>query len=67
MGKNTNTTPAPANKGGNGKPEFKPTFIPYNTMDEREKGIFKQGAATANNSIKERLGLKKPREDKPKS
>ena len=40
---------------------FKPTFVKYSTMNEREKSIFKQGATTANNNIKEKLGLKKPR------
>ena len=46
------------------KSEFKQTFVKYDTMNEREKGIFKQGAITANNNVKERLGLKKPRDQK---
>ena len=50
MGKNYN------NSGG-----FQKTFVKYADMNEREKGIFKQGATTANNNVKERLGLKKPR------
>jgi hypothetical protein len=48
-------------KQAKGNDTFKPTFVKYDTMTEREKGIFKQGATTANNSIKEKLGLKKPR------
>ena len=47
------------------KSDFKPTFISYkNDMNEREQAIFRQGATTANNNIKERLGLKKPRDKK---
>jgi hypothetical protein len=46
------------------KDEFQPTFVKYKELNDREKSIFRQGATTANNSIKERLGLKKPREKK---
>jgi len=42
--------------------DFTPTFVKYDTMSDREKAIFRQGATTANNSVKERLGLKKPRD-----
>lgn len=56
------------NSGGNGGGNrgnsggFVPTFRYYADMDEGEQAAFKQGATTANNNIKERLGLKKPRE-----
>ncbi|MCL2228860.1 MAG: hypothetical protein FWC00_03460 [Firmicutes bacterium] len=43
--------------------DFTPTFIRYDDMSPREQGIFRQGATTANNSVKERLGLRKPIED----
>jgi hypothetical protein len=46
------------------KGTFKKTFVKYNTMTEREQNIFKQGATTSTNNIKERLGLKKPRDKK---
>ena len=58
MGKNT-TKPAPASGGGN-KP-FTPTFRKYADMTQGEKDAFRQGATTANNGVKERLGLKKPK------
>ena len=41
--------------------DFKPTFKKYSAMSKSEQEAFKQGATTANNSIKERLGLKKPK------
>jgi len=41
---------------------FTPTFVKYKSMTEREQAIFRQGATTANNSVKEKLGLKKPRD-----
>jgi len=50
-------------KSAEKKTEKQP-FIKYSTMNDREKGIFRQGATTANNNVKERLGLKKPREEK---
>ena len=43
--------------GGN----FKPTFIKYKDMTPTEQACFRQGATTANNSVKEKLGLKAPR------
>ena len=49
------------NSGGVQKAFFQKTFVKYADMNEREKGIFKQGATTANNNVKEKLGLKKPR------
>ena len=58
MAENKKSTGNSANKTDNG---FKNTFVKYSDMNEREKGIFKQGATTANNNVKERLGLKKPR------
>ena len=50
-------------KNNNSGGGFQKTFVKYSDMNEREKGIFKQGATTANNNVKERLGLKKPRPD----
>ena len=41
---------------------FTPTFKKYSAMSDGEKACFRQGATTANNSIKEKLGLKKPRD-----
>lgn len=43
------------------KKEFEKTFKSYDKMTKGEKAAFKQGAHTANQSIKEKLGLKKPR------
>ena len=59
MAKNNNSTSQAKNNSG-----FTPTFVKYNDMSDREKAIFKQGATTANNNVKERLGLKKPRDSK---
>ena len=50
-------------KNNNNSGNFQKTFVKYVDMNEREKGIFKQGATTANNNVKEKLGLKKPRPD----
>ena len=52
--------PAPANSGGNNN-GFTPTFRKYSDMSKGEQEAFRQGATTANNGIKERLGLKKPK------
>jgi len=41
---------------------FQKTFRSYKSMNEGEQAAFRQGATTANNSIKEKLGLKKPRD-----
>jgi len=56
-GKNMAGKSANSAKSGN----FNQTFVKYDTMTDREKGIFRQGATTANNNVKERLGFKKPR------
>ena len=53
------TKPAPANNGG--KP-FTPTFKKYADMNKGEQEAFKQGASMVNNNVKERLGLKKPKQ-----
>ena len=60
--KETNkTTPKPSTPK-NPQSDFVPTFKKYKDMTPSEQAIFRQGATTANNSIKERLGLKKERE-----
>ena len=40
---------------------FQKSFRSYKSMNDGEQAAFRQGATTANNSIKEKLGLKKPR------
>ena len=48
------------NYNGGGKP-FTPTFKKYANMNADEQAAFKQGASMVNNNVKERLGLKKPK------
>ena len=48
-------------KGGGNNGGFTPTFRKYADMSQGEKDAFRQGATTANNSVKEKLGLKAPK------
>ena len=43
---------------------FTPTFRKYADMNGGEQAAFRQGAYMVENGVKERLGLKKPREQK---
>ena len=61
MANNSNKNTAPANRGGGNNNGFTPTFRKLVDMTQGERDAFKQGATTANNGIKERLGLKKPK------
>jgi len=54
-GKKTDTSKT-ANK------EFTPTFRKYADMSPSEQAAFKQGATTVGNTVKENLGLRKPRD-----
>ena len=60
--KGAKSTMADKNKGGGGKKEFKRTFRKYAEMTTDQKECFLQGRITSDNNIKERLGLKKPRD-----
>lgn len=67
MADNKTKPAAKTNGGNNGNNNrnnggFTPTFRTYASLSDGEKEAFKQGATTANNNIKERLGLKKPRD-----
>ena len=44
--------------------KFQTTFKKYAEMTPGEKDCFKQGAVTANNNVKEKLGLKLPNKKK---
>ena len=60
MAKNKNTSATEKTE----TKQFEKTFKNYKTeMTPGEQAAFRQGATTANNSIKERLGLKKSRNE----
>lgn len=62
--KETKNTSTGSSGGNNGvRKEFTPTFRKYSDMSQGEQEAFKQGATTANNNIKERLGLKKGKDN----
>ena len=44
------------------KKPFVQTFKKLDKMTEGERNAFNQGAITANNNVKERLGFRKPRD-----
>ena len=43
---------------------FKPTFVPYKTMNTGEQAAFRQGAKTVENKVKDRLGFLPPKKSK---
>jgi len=49
-------------KTNSAKSDFTPTFKKLKDMSASERNAFDQGCITANNSVKERLGFRKPRE-----